>query len=643
MTEPYIRTEFELEAVFQHRSGGTTTFKDVVSISATFAMNTIPTASLEVAAGVNVRDSQKATIHTVLEKLEPRDRCVVYLTIKSTEGRRTEPILNGMKDGKFIVFDGYYAGIGYQRSQNYCTYTINLIHWLDDLNCSSMLNGNWTPGTPNDLAQAASAIALSALVGGSGSDIAAAAQGADNIANGAPFIDHEYPEKGGESLVVTVDNMEDDLWEKVFKKIFKGFCDFKHPLTQCSDFFGDADSSSPEAGEIPDAEPSWTPGGNNKAARAALDRMPGKAPAKYKAKLPLNLTGYEDDEPFAHLSLSAAKGIESMIKQGIGYNTFWSKLVGELAPSFMFAVSPAVEFAQVIPFFPGLHTPHVTITGEEYSNANFTTNCAHMISSVVLKWPFHNSGAGITPGPLSPILGFCQPPGLYPVNSSDYKHHWGNILVREPPPWLANPIYAEASARENHLNMQGRSIYNPQEGSEENPEAKLKPQEIEKNLRELKDDVDGQNLSLYSRFACHWYKSAMLGQRFGELSGKLRFDIAPGSIVEVLPPETAVGEEKISMYGAVVQVSFVVNAEQHVAGTSFSLSHVRTKHENDIQNYNSKTHYVGSVAPLYKKAPPGSPWPGGPLVAEQIPGGLSAADAANNIPDTGGVELGNVA
>jgi len=113
--------------------------------------------------------------------------------------------------------------------------------------------------------------------------------------------------------------------------------------------------------------------------------------------------------------------------------------------------------------------------------------------------------------------------------------------------------------------------------------------------------------------ACHWYKSSILGQRYGELSGKLRFDIAPGSIVKVEPPVTAIEGEKTAMYGAVVQVSFVINSEQHTAGTSFAFSHLRTEKENDIGNAHSKRHFVGTVAPLYKKEEPGSPWPGGPL------------------------------
>ena len=635
---PYIRTEYELEAVFKHRRGGETVFKDIVGMSATFALNTIPTASLEVATGLEVHTEKFATIHDVIDTLEPRDRCVVYLTIRSTAGLKEDPITSGMYDGKMIVFDGYYAGIGYRRGDSMCAYTIHLIHWLDDLNCSSMLNGDWSPGTPNDLAQCASQIVLSYLTGGGGAGEDTSAGRSLEDAIGVPLVDHKYP--GDDNVIVTVDNMEEDLWEKIIKRTFEAICSLRHPVTQCGDLVTSGVDEPPE--QAPGAEPLLEPGKNNRAAWEALQRMPGdQLPEKYKAKLPLNLTGYGEGEPFAFLSLAAHKGIQQALMQGIGYNTFWSKLVGELAPSFMFAISPSVTFAQAIPFFPGLNTPYVTITGEEYNYANFATNCAHMISSVVIKWP-PQTDLPTTQGDMGAILGFCQPPGFYPKNEQDYRHHWGNILIREPPIWLANPVYAESYTRENNSNTEGRSAFAPQRGSEKNPEAPLTPQEIEKAIKDNVADVDGQPLTIYDRFACHWYKSAILGQRFGELSGKLRFDIAPGSIVKIEPPITAINKENTDMYGAVVQVSFGINAEQHTAGTSFSFSHVRTHKENDITNADSKIHYVGTVAPLYKNAQPGAPWPGGPLVIGQQPGGNSGANAQTDIgaPAFGGVGTG---
>lgn len=395
----------------------------------------------------------------------------------------------------------------------------------------------------------------------------------------------------------------------------------QHPRLQCRDPQKSKDKPPPDGAT--DAKPSKEPEYNNEAAVQALKRMPGEdIPDKYRAKLPLNLKGFSSGEPFAYLSLCAHDGLTRMILDGLGYNSFWSKLIGELAPSFLFAISPGVTFAQAIPFFPGLNKQYVTITGEEYNHANFTTNCAHMVSGVVIYWAPQGDGSqSQMGGKLAPIHGYCRPAGMYPPNKKDYDHHWGNILVRDPPAWLANPVYTLGYTRENHFNYRGRSAAAPQKGSVRNPEASEKHREAEDTyLNKSADTVDEKELNVYDRFACHWYKSAILGQRYGELSGKLRFDIAPGSIVKIEPPITAIGKENTPMYGAVVQVSFAINAEQHTAGTSFAFSHVRTERENDISNNDSKTHFVGTRAPIYKDEQPGAPWPGGPLVIGQESG-----------------------
>lgn len=614
---PYIRTEFKLEAIFQHRAGGETTFKDVVGISATFALNTIPTAILEVPAGVEVVNQKLATIHSALKKLEPRDRCLVYLDVKSTSGFTRSNITDGIQDGKILIFDGYYSGMGYSRSNNHFTYAIHLLHWLDDLNCSSLLNGDWSPAVPHDLAQIASEIAISDLEGGGG------------VLRGGTgpmpttVIDRDYPSTTGRGIV-NVTNMEDDLWENVLKKIFSALAKMRHPRLQCE--FPAAASSSPPPASATGAEPAGSPADSNSAAAAALDRMPGKAPTRYRAKLPLNLTGYRAGEPFSLMSLTAHNGLYEMIKDGMGHNSFWSKLVGDIAPSFLFAISPSVEFAQAIPFFGGLTTPHKTIKGDEYNYANFNVNCARMVSCVAVHWPAQGSGTEpVRGGEQAALISYCSSIGKYPTKSADYRHHWGNIMVRQPPPWLMSPVYKEAYTRANHFQYNTRSALDPQAGPTENPEAPMSHTAVEDYYYATRARVDGADLNVYDRFAAHLYKSTILGQRVGELSGKLRFDIAPGSIVKIEAPITEIGSTKtMPLYGAVVGVSFVVNAEQHTAGTSFTLSHMRTEKENDITNPDSKTHYVGEVPPLYRNAT-GSPWPGGPLVP--MAGDLGAADA----------------
>jgi hypothetical protein len=546
MAEPYVRSEFQITAVI-----GGITFKDVVSISATFGLNSIPTATLQVATGINVRTDEAATIHDAIRNLKPREKAVVTLTIKTNSGR-TEKM---MPDGDYVIFEGYYAGIGYQRSHTSATCSIHLLHWIDDLNCSSMLNGNWMHGCPHDMAQAASQFSVSSRAGGAGGAII------------SPIID-VAPE------IVTLGNLTKDLWEEVIKKIFEAVCKMPHPREQ------DGDGSGAAAG--------GRGGSDNAAAQEALAKIPGKAPDR--GVLSLDLTGL-DAVTFQN---NVNNGMTHLMVSGMAYTSFWGKLVGELGSSFLFAVSPSVEFANIIPYFGGLDTPYMTIYADEYNYASFNCNVANLIESVDMYYS-QQSHTGYAIGGKAPTpMSYYYPWGRYPRNGNqDFR---GNILVRDPPVWISNaspdPIFSPGTT----LPPNGCS-HKPQHGQDQTTGGALRQAEAEKNVK------DSQ---LVDRICEHWYKSAVLGQRQGELSGKLRFDIAPGSIVKINAAENELGAMQFALYAAVTQVSYVINAEQHVAGTSFSLTNLRNENENKIETL------VKNRPPLYS-----TPWPGGPLAVKK--------------------------
>lgn len=81
----------------------------------------------------------------------------------------------------------------------------------------------------------------------------------------------------------------------------------------------------------------------------------------------------------------------------------------------------------------------------------------------------------------------------------------------------------------------------------------------------------------------------MLRGRNQTVSGRLRFDIAPGTLVRVssakestvLPEEFYTQEDNLGsdIYGEVVRVSVVINADAPAAGTSFLLTNIRSIHE----------------------------------------------------------------
>lgn len=529
-----------------------TVFEDeVVAVSATYALNDIPTATAVIACGMNMRTMQPSKIHNALNTLLPRMKATIDVTIETPFGRTWKS-----PSGTHRVFEGFYVGIGIQRSDTNANYILHFVHWLDDLNCGSILNGNWYPGTPADMAQTA---LYGSLANNPGSGLGAPVPFAD------PYL-----------TLITKDNMETDLWGSVLKPALLGLSKRKHPITQGTCLGND---------------------NNNKVVEDGLNKMPDGAPTA----LPLSMDLPNVDS--ALLSVNAQSGISKMLTNGLAYNTIWSKLVGELAASFLFAVSPGATFATVIPFFGGLRisadgTAWRTIRLNDYNYANFNSSQRQLLESISVFYPFvSNSNLGGGREAAAPSISQCPPVAKYPPVPTSRK---GVIMVRELPTWLHNCTsvggYAhEALYPEVDTHSPGQGSSTPTGSVTIRP-----PLTIEREK------------GVASRYCEHWYKTEILNQRYGELSGKLRFDIAPGSMIaiEVPPAPPPVnplsgGGEPSHMYASVTKVSFVINAEQHSAGTSLVLSNLRTEAENnDALLTNEKP-------PLYQ-----TPWYGGPLTKE---------------------------
>ena len=97
-----------------------------------------------------------------------------------------------------------------------------------------------------------------------------------------------------------------------------------------------------------------------------------------------------------------------------------------------------------------------------------------------------------------------------------------------------------------------------------------------------------QSRELYNRWAQAVYHTEMLRGRQGALVGKLRFDIAPGSVVRIAgSPERFLGAEDAlaaTWVGYVERVVVAINSEDPQASTSFEFSHLRTEEENEDES-----------------------------------------------------------
>jgi hypothetical protein len=506
---------------------------DIVSISATFALNTIPTATLVLATGYNAMTKQEASIHKIKSRLRPRDKVEVYVrVIPGADGDSAK-----IRPGKYKIFDGYLAGIGYQRSHNQANYVLNLIHWLDDLNNSTAVNGDWLPGAPADYAR-------SALV---------TSVGRATALTPTPSIS---------ATLANVMNLKTDLWESVIKPICAEIAGFSGDLAQ----------------KIIRAET------NNEAAIKATNRMPGNGKKYYK---PLKFRAPVNGA--LNIDTSLSNYFRAVFADSTSQNSFWAKIVTSMAAEFMFAISPAVDWALPIPFCAGVRWKDgvgaPVIEASDYSYANFTTNMAQMIEAVHIVYVTGSYANTLQTGENTgqtqdQLTSYFYPYASWPKNDNPSEYD-GLKLFKTPPGWITNAARSGLCAWSS---VQGAGTVGA-DGSEQTP-----PNVVATPVAYQ----EAQNVIV--DFAKHWYLTEVLQQRVGELSGPVRFDIAPGSIVKIATP----AGDKIGTTAAdyvvasVISVSFVINSERATAGTSFTVAHTKTPEEAD-----SASNYSTGKPPLY--------------------------------------------
>jgi len=531
----YVHTKFKLRA----KIAGIDFSDDIVAISASFPLNTIPTASITVAVGQKARGGGIAKIHLARATFKPRDPVEVFLTITPTAGKTEK-----MESGEIKIFEGFLVSVGYQRSHNSANYVINVVHWLDDLNNSSALNGKWFPNAPFLMAQNA---AFEALQTSSG-----------NVWSPVPIID-------ANEQIITESNISQNLWGDVIKPIFKTMAGWK------------TSSNDP-----------------NDAALKALDRMPAEAPSfDGAAKLSLDISGVG-----LNAEMSIRQALTKDSAESFAYTTFWSTLVGDYASQFFFAVSPCIDKAYVIPFFGGLKfsgNDKLVIRADDYSYANFNSTMHQLIENVTVFWPAQMDPMLHLGGDMQSSDKFSTPSGQWPDVGTAQQPRQGLKLFKDLPSWLANtspwPIMCGPTTGEG--GKRPGDCLAPQTGESNLPAGWKKPAEL----------ADAMYNEVCTRFAKHFYHTEFLSQRYGEMSGKLRFDIAPGSIIKIELPDAEIGPltARESLIAAVTKVSYAINAERSLAGTSFDLSYIRTTTED-----NKTGKITQPTAPLYK----GQKWSG---------------------------------
>lgn len=530
---------------------GAEKFDSVVGVAVNnFGINQIPSGTLILPLGRNLATDAIAPIHRQYSKIRNGLRVKVFLTASHGDIADATPGLPNNKE--LLIFEGKVVGTGMRHnSAGHAQLTVHVNHWLADLDETSAISASSHPGNPAAWTYPAVFQRLGpaglALAGGLNPD----------TPNFVPV---------GPPDVVSAVHL-DDLWKHILL-----------PRMQAA-----AKDDPIDRGLVGDPTPSAT-------VTQALERM-----TIQQDGVPLSL---ETEGADAHV---IAEGVAQALnrEQGTSWinTTMWGKLVGEWAPAFFFSVVPRISDALIVPFAGGLRgAPWSVIGTDDYTTDELQGAQHRLLRAVGIVHPILY-GTGID-GALargivdrSGCCGLFQPPGVFT----------GVILIKDAPGWLSDPTIASKFSGSSTGIISGDAHAGViSTGLDEAGVGEAGGAAHDQSQQQLRGVMD--------KVAEHWYVLEMLKGRTGEIGGKLRFDICPGSNIAI-----EVGQSKNipanrdalvqKLFATVVSVSYIIDAEQQAAWTGFSLAHIRSEQENTQEGTSVRK------PPLYKKA-----WRGASLI-----------------------------
>jgi hypothetical protein len=521
---------------------------DVSKFQAAFAVNAIPTASVTINIGRGGADMSPSAVHFVQNYLRTRIKISVYAQVAQQERFSTDPnqpALLAWTNTPFRVFDGYTAGCGYRRTSANAEFVLHLVHWLDDLARSSPISGLTHPQNPAALAfPAMSAMGVGGPIGSS------------------------YTGTAITTYLATGANVEADFWGKVLRPQLLALAgqDVMHLST---------------AGKAVLNRFGITIGADlaNRDAQRALNRFEPFAPTI------VNPSGYVFGVPLAmdvNGITFGAKLIASQISQDMNATTLSSifgkttwDVILEHAAKYAFAVIPRIETALVVPLVKGLRATNdagdqrgggVSIYRSEIDYLQYTRATPMLLRGVIIYAgtnfqagaPVYVTGTGLVGNPID--YQFQGVGGLFQGDSA------GQFLWVQAPGWMSGvpwPLAGSLTLRT------GASTLNPGVGAAPVFDPAIAVQD---------------NGRIMDRFARAVYANETLHHRQADISGRLRFDICPGTSISIEgAPEPFVGTADqlgMRLYATVLQTTVVIDAETPGAATGFHISHWRTELEN---------------------------------------------------------------
>jgi hypothetical protein len=510
----------------------------------TYGLNAIPTAAAVVALGRDARTGDPSPVYGQTQQIKQMTRVTVTLT-GSPGDYSTAGVAGGGKvqwpaaAGGHLLFVGYVSGMSYRRTQGSVSLVINLIQKLFDLTQSSAGAADVVPGSPNSLL-------MPAHVPGPGGD------------------------QSGDPSAKFVTTLKNDMSTDFSAGLLKCLVDLA-TTSNLQTHGGEGQPDSYCAGVVLPGSIS-DPGSNERALGAlnangdwrGINNL-GGPDAPFTALYPFNI----EESQKQH----ATTMIGNTIFQSLAGTNMWSMLIGSILPDFGMGIVPLSDRAYLVPVLPTLRSDGNTkkIEASELVDFSMTTASQRPLYAVGIIGTFSNGTLYDSPKK-SCVGGFFAVDA--PAGDPAANGMW---MFRPAPRWMDDWVSTEPDAAGSGGSAVERLL------SEESHDAVGGEPAAGGVKREPADEVQSWNDSM-KNYAKMLYSANALRDRTGTITGKLRFDISPGSTIIVGSDgigDVTAGVDSLptDVVGFVARVTVTINSQNTSAATTYELTHIRTYEE----------------------------------------------------------------
>jgi len=502
---------------------------DVMQARLDWRLNSIPNATVLLACGREATSGLPANIHYIVDALRMMLPFQLYMQAGEFSNSYGIPVEQWPAE-PFLIFEGYVNSSGMYKTQGQISYSLNATHWLSDMNYSTCLSRTVHPINANALSNSA---AIYGDFGLTPSFVAAT--------SGDEFF--------------TQETVATDFWGVALRPWLG--------QVTAQDILSDPDD--PLLAE-------QAPEGNfNYEASRALSRFEPLDGAFYRYGVPLNLAEAQFESNL-EVGQAIADDISMETFGNLASHTLWDRMVGtnSYAAGYLFCVVPMVQTALVVPFVPGIRGIWQTIYGEEYELISDDSRNERVMRAMRIY-----GGMGDQFGAFGLQQGEAAAQDTIGGAFTNPYLADGQIAYRAAPRWMSS-IFNPDAYGQDAMQPSGfmANVLFPGAGPQLD---KPRPTEVRQAAR-----------SLLNQFAEYAYVNEVVKGRSVTIQGRLRFDIGPGSSVEIKLTEEKfvdlilgdVGRN--SVFGQVQGLTHLIDSQACQANTRIDVGWIRTPVENTL-------------------------------------------------------------